>query len=473
MIRKSYLHYSAVIILLVSVVTISLYSCTPNKMYRTDFMSTCEYNQCSNYSLEIHDNSDEKYDLAFVEFSDRGNVFDRNSLNKVLTHIKKSSEAEYKRDNGIMLLVYVHGWKHNATNSTGDVNKFRKALRIISKANRENGISGRKVIGLYVGWRGLSLNIPFVNNLTYWERKNVAHHVGTGGVTELLVRLNKIVYQKEKYNNVFVISGHSLGGALVLSSVKDILISNIVNTNIDTDTINVGKYKSRCDAYYKGEAFSDGIFLLNPAVEANELFQMKELVSEERCYSRNQPKLLHILSSNVDFANNYFFKLGQFFGVSMTHKETKLKRKIYKGDPTLDGKDEKKNVIYSERNLDIMTVGNFPPFRTGLDLKNQKINLCKGNASCVSENHKEKNFPVSPFEPISIIYTDKDFIKNHGDISNHHMLAYMTTAVIDNQFKKNKSISNRMKLCFERKKGSPKFLFSKCLNIFEKLYEKY
>lgn len=471
MTKKRKIRYSAILVLFIILFTL-LDSCTSNKVYRTNFMGTCKYNQCTDYSLEIHNDTNESYDLAFIEFSDRGNVFNRNSMNKILTYIKNTSEEEYKKGTGIMLIVYAHGWKHNATNNTGDVNKFRKALRALSIINRQKGIADRKVIGLYIGWRGASITAPFLENLTYWERKNVAHHIGTGGVTELLVRLNKIVYQKKKYDNVFVIAGHSLGGALILSALKDILISNIVNTEVDKDIINVSKYRSRCKEYYKSKAFSDGIVLLNPAVEANELFQIKELVSEERCYSRNQPKLLHILSSNSDFANNVFFKIGQFLGVSLTHKEAKLKRTIYDGDPTKEGIETKKNVIYDERNLDIMTVGNYPPFRTGKQSSSKYI-PCEADASCVSSKDKERNFPVSPYEPISIVYTDKQFIKNHGDISNSHILAYMTSVVIENQFKKNKQMAKRMFFCFEKKENNLKFNFSNCLSKFENIYKEY
>ncbi len=92
----------------------------------------------------------ENYDLAFIEFSDRGNLFNREKYNEVVNYISEQKDTE----DGVAVFVYVHGWKHNASNEkNGDVQNFRKVLKIASETNK----SKRKVIGVYVGWRGIRI----------------------------------------------------------------------------------------------------------------------------------------------------------------------------------------------------------------------------------------------------------------------------------------------------------------------------
>jgi hypothetical protein len=450
-----------------------------NKPFRINPPSNCFSNECSSSIIERH--KKENYDLAFVEFSERGNVFSRERLKEVINYIKKE---EMKNKSGIMLIVYTHGWRHNASNiKSGNVEKFRKLLKIISK----NELLGKKVIGLYIGWRGLSLDFDPFNTLTYWDRKNTARQVGTGGVSELLLKLNKITSENDNDNkNIFVISGHSFGAAVILSAMKDILISRVINTdNVASKYCMVKKnFKQYCSkGCYKTKPFGDGIILINPAVEANELLQLKEIVTEERCYSQNQVKLLHILSSNSDISTNYFFKIGQYLGVSLNNSEKILKRKIFIGDTS-----NKRYIELNERDLDIIAVGNYSPFITGRSRseKEQKENRCKevytekydqchGNGRCVDDKYKKENFPVSPYEPISIVSTDAPFINSHTDVFNENIVAYMSSAVLENQYKNNNKVLNNKNIrenCFEKKENNYKFNFKICMAFFKRLYIK-
>ncbi|MCK5812936.1 MAG: hypothetical protein KAH03_01705 [Cocleimonas sp.] len=455
---KYKIYYVFFLLLIATVVSIS--SCSHNKIYRNNVETVCVSN-CTDSAIEHH----KEYDLTFVEFSDRGNLFDRKQLNAVLDYIKKK-ESE---DQGVMLVVYAHGWQHNASGKTGDVEKFRKALISISKVSQK--VFPRKVIGLYIGWRGKSLDLPFsyLNFASYWDRKSVARQVGTGGVSELLVHLNKITKNEAgSHKNVFVISGHSFGAALILSSMKDILIYHTINTKKVLPSLcqlpSRTFFGKRCAAgCYKGESFSDSIVLINPAVEANELFQLKELTTNERCYSRKQPKLLHILSSEADFANKYAFPVGQYFGVSLLYKEETLERKVYPNNPDKEGKEgQKKSILIKEGLLDRKTIGNYSKFITGRSIAGKYI-PCEGGDNC------GEILPVSPFEPISLIKTDKEFINDHNDISNAKVLAYITAAVVENQDKRDTNVGQDKAinaLCF---KGDW-FNFKDC---FDNFYQQY
>jgi hypothetical protein len=49
-------------------------------------------------------------------------------------------------------------------------------------------VKPRTVIGVYLGWRGLPF-ASFLNNASFWSRKDAAARVERGGVFELLTRL--------------------------------------------------------------------------------------------------------------------------------------------------------------------------------------------------------------------------------------------------------------------------------------------
>jgi len=136
-----------------------LSACTANKQLRTEFVSdNCLWGKtsCDNAVIERY----LEYDLAFVEFTERGNPYDRASIERVLNHI----DQQAKSDDGAAVFVFVHGWKHNAEHDDSNVVQFREFL---SRAAENNVVGERKVIGLYLGWRG-----AFSTNCTkYWLRK--------------------------------------------------------------------------------------------------------------------------------------------------------------------------------------------------------------------------------------------------------------------------------------------------------------
>ena len=68
----------------------------------------------------------------------------------------------------------------------------------------------RKIVGVYIGWRGRSIDLSGLDNITYWDRKAVAEQVGKGGVTELLLRLERAVVDPEVPNkNLYGCRSHT------------------------------------------------------------------------------------------------------------------------------------------------------------------------------------------------------------------------------------------------------------------------
>ncbi|MEO1203043.1 MAG: hypothetical protein AAFX10_10055 [Pseudomonadota bacterium] len=391
--------------------------------------------------------------IAYVEFTERGNLHNRRCTEKVYEYLE--TEIGTAR-NGVALFVYVHGWKHDADPSDGNVADFAATLERYAKAAtaapgpasgdafpgtvvRVNGATKpRKVIGLYVGWRGrVFKGFPFryVENLTYWNRKTVAQEIGKGGATELLLTLRTILQCGTRGHlgectpqpdNIYLIAGHSFGAGIVLSALNEHMLAAIeqatpAETGVGAETL----------------AFNDALVLINPAIEANQLLQSKELIATTE-FDDRQDVLMHIISSRGDRATHVAFPLGQklrsvFWNKKVLTRLTKAHGDC-PGDSGVTGEPDSMPIELRESELLSTTVGNYPPFWTGL-LKHtgddwQYQSLTGSNCPRDLEGRPVRNHIYAPRNsPIQNIYTDANFIEDHSKIFNERLLAYVAAVV--------------------------------------------
>ena len=199
---------------------------------------------CSDSYYERHPN----YEIGFVEYSERGNDFAPARTQRLIDQLKRLRPGGHR-----------HGGVHSRLEAQrgtddGNVASFNKALANLASS----GVLGkRRLVGLYVGWRGKSMHGLYSENLTYWDRKAVAEEVGRGGVAELLAQLERI---DRKDRNYLVIVGHSFGGAITLGALHDPLLERLLALQ-DGQRI---------------RAFGDAVIMLNPAIEANQGLLLKE-----------------------------------------------------------------------------------------------------------------------------------------------------------------------------------------------------
>lgn len=393
-------------------------ACTQNVPSRTVEAVNCDQHDCNPATyLEQHPD----YDLAFVEFTERGNVFSRERMNQVLDHVGERARYDPEQpDRGVLTVVFVHGWKHNASAEDENVASFRRLLPKIARMT-----PARRVIGVYVGWRGLSVDWGDVlTNISYWERKAAAEQAAKGGVTELLLRLEREVIDEDDpgppNRNLYFVTGHSFGGAVVLAALSEVLLERVVS-GIPTED------GDRCVVT---RPFGHGVVLLNPAIEANEILQLKELVAET-CFGPRQIRLMHVISSDADVATNQFFRIGQKLGVNPTWKQTELYREF-------DGK----RLLLQETELDTTSVGNFKPFQTGQldrsesDLSGWSYRSCVAERfDCLEENDRKQHIPVEHNEPLAFIQTDVNFIADHNDVFNDNVAAYLAAIMAEARYK--------------------------------------
>ena len=408
--------------LLVVLLLCYLSACVKNEQLRTERVETnCLWGgtDCTNAILERY----AQYDLGVIEFTERGNLYNRDDSNYVLRHINQLANTE----RGVAVFVFVHGWRHDADFNDDNVEQFRDFL---SRASENEIVGKRKVVGVYLGWRGDFTRIPVAQQLSYWARKDVAEEVGDGGVTEVLSKLQQLVVQQfdddgsadeSLYKNTFVVIGHSLGGAIVLSALHDIMLKELVNADLT-----IGEGPNPCK---KIKRFADAVMLLNPAIEANRVIQLKEVAA--RClFGKDQPKLMHVLSSVGDTATRIFFPIGQYADFTRTLSPKKLQRKI-------NGKE----VILNESSLNVSTLGDLKQIRTAFlsfdeESKSWSLAQCRDDLSaCGVKTPKAQanHIPTHENDPLVFIKTDKNFIEDHNDVFGCYVQSYITTVIFETQ----------------------------------------
>ena len=279
--------------------------CTSLHQFRTDYRAgdtTAHGAECRTNSIEVTPD----YLLSFVEFDDQGWLWDRNQMNAVLDRFSTEDST-----NGLLMLVFVHGWKHNADWDDDNVAMFRTNLTELAEMERQlsqaGGWKARKIAGVYVGWRGLSTKLPLFRQLTFWDRKNTAHEVGRGGVTELYSRLedlranSRVLHDAEprRKPTQLIIVGHSFGGALTYSALAPLLVERAVQSSATNQSVGTMR------------GFGDLVVLINPAFEAARIEVLYSAATNQHWYPTNQPVNLAIFTSKGDTATGFWFPLGR------------------------------------------------------------------------------------------------------------------------------------------------------------------
>jgi len=142
--------------------------CTQNAPFRSQIpTSPClasAVQSCNAASL-LFDEQD-GYSLGFVEFDDHGHYYDQRQAEALLQWLGSDSRPQY-------VVVYTHGWHHNASDTDNNVRRFKESLREIKHRNPQ-----LRVVGVYLGWRGETLNVHWLRALTFWNRRAVSQDLG-------------------------------------------------------------------------------------------------------------------------------------------------------------------------------------------------------------------------------------------------------------------------------------------------------
>ncbi|TMQ09812.1 MAG: hypothetical protein E6J90_37215 [Deltaproteobacteria bacterium] len=258
------------------------------------------------------------YALAFAEFDDQGWSYDGD---RQLTFIRERLSSELKdpayADWDFVVVVFAHGWHHNAHDNDCNVQEARQMLRIASEqfeaAVKDKKWRHRRVFGIYVGWRGESVNAALLRYTTVIDRRDVAEKVAKGSVRQLLADLHQQqliaraaaagdpgrktadgqVDSKQVAARVYtIVVGHSFGGLIVFNALSQQLISDLtaVADNVCTPGGVTGVSRP----------WPDSVVLINPAFEATRFEPLNRIADRAAAcgYKANYPLLTVITADN-------------------------------------------------------------------------------------------------------------------------------------------------------------------------------
>lgn len=444
--RQAFVENAAVravsILLLMSAV---LCACTPLKQYRTKLQPCASAdleNDCREHALQEFKPADPAragYVLGFIEIDDQGTLYGskRDQMHAVLDAVAN----EMARAGDILNVVFVHGWKHSAAPHDDNIATFRGALERLADTelalSKATGNRPRRVFGVYIGWRGLSVTPKGLKELSFWDRKNTAHEVGGGDVTEVLNRLDDLRQVKDsleedkRSESRLVVVGHSFGGAVVFSALKQQLASRFLRT--------VGPVGLASDA----EGFGNLVVLINPAFQAQLYSSLHDISTERPSYFPSQLPLLAVLTSEGDDATRLAFPAGRWFS-TLFEKERKVSR-----FNRVAGKDEE----FSQKQANRAALGHYEPYRThflaasGPEASQAAADYSREAESVLTVSQDWENdapgsrieFPGSVLtrtlnsagrNPYLVIRVDRELINDHNHISDERVAAFITHLIL-------------------------------------------
>lgn len=229
--------------------------CPPDKHQAPDRLAKCE-NQI------VEKPASANYTLYMIEVDDQGRLYDgkkypnaHQQMSEFLAEVREGA-AEGKReagdndDSGLSVVMFVHGWKHSSRADDPNLVAFRKLLEGLAAV--EERICRRRVVGVYLGWRGAAWRgverppVNFLETLTsFWSRKRSADRIANGAVHEVIGSLRALQHKTRmeqatsapamrtealpsdpacdsRLKTTFV--GHSFGGHILVSAMAQSLV---------------------------------------------------------------------------------------------------------------------------------------------------------------------------------------------------------------------------------------------------------
>jgi pimeloyl-ACP methyl ester carboxylesterase len=257
------------------------------------------------------------YLMGYAEFDDQGWGYAQDSQLQVL---QARLQAEVKNqsfvDQDFALIVFVHGWHHNAHDNDCNVQEARQMVAIASARFDAAYAAGhlkrkRRVVGIYVGWRGESVDAALLRYTTVIDRRDAAEKVAKGSIRQLFANLHELQIAAQAATDrtdaldrsdrmYTTVVGHSFGGLIVFNSLSQQLINDLTAEVQNQSASSCSTYQALGAALPAQSAWPDEVILINPAFEASRLEPLNRLadISASCGYSGRVPLLTVITADN-------------------------------------------------------------------------------------------------------------------------------------------------------------------------------
>jgi hypothetical protein len=277
----------------------------------------------------------ESFWTGFVEFDDEGWLYksqtsQASQLKVFQDRLNEDLHNPVFDNTDFLVVAFVHGWHHNANDLDCNVLEFRAMLKAANARYADIYKHGgfahpRRVIGLYVGWRGESLNVTGLRYTTVFDRRNAAERVAKGDVRELFAVLRKVQFAqapKRADRMRTIVVGHSYGGLIAYHGLSPAILNELTLTKPEildgkcSASAEIQKDKlvmKQSPVDPSGPAvvypvFPDMLTLINPAFEGTRFEALHELMRPvDGCpYVEQRPKVVVVTADNDSATGSTF-----------------------------------------------------------------------------------------------------------------------------------------------------------------------
>lgn len=391
-----------------------LSACTTPEYFRKNISET----PCSSDLLQscgdanLVSGEEHGYTLGFVEIDDQGRFYDRGQVDALLNLLKRQRQPVY-------VTVYVHGWNHNADEDDLNVSRFKQSLKDSKQRNPD-----MNVVGIYVGWRGKTIDLPYLKLLTFWDRQRVSEVVGGKPLLDFLLQVEALVKTPAQPGNKLLTIGHSLGASVIFNALNPLLQERLAQADLQNRPL---------------QGFGDLLVLVNPAIEALRFVSLREAAQRYRQRHagaiRQQPLLLIATSESDKLTKDSFSQVRRISALFADYGTYRLA-----GEPP---------VALSEWELDTTSVGHYRHFIThrleaGVNsyAEDRCVFAAGGGAGQLevgqAGNLGDRLPPLqgllqvskdAAYDPYWVVQVNRDMLPNHGFLNRKSFLCFIDVAL--------------------------------------------
>jgi len=268
------------------------------------------------------------FELYAVQADDFGSLWTVSAAQAVLDRVEQLAANQ-----NLAVVVFIHGWHHNAKVTDLNFQEFRNLLeRINGQLNQPSFTKLResisrspttRVLGVYIGWRGRALP-GVLDYLNMWWRKDAAERVGEGDVREFIIHLQRTYLRVNSLSNIaargvgeirpqmgLLTIGHSFGAQVLIKAVVEGLEGDLAErAGKQSDTLSFPYSPPSRLEERPIDTYGDLNILVNPAVEAYQFARISAL-DQAVDFPRCQLPQIMVISSDKDFPRRAFFPIAR------------------------------------------------------------------------------------------------------------------------------------------------------------------
>lgn len=257
-----------------------------------------------------------RFKLGFVEFNDDGYLVDPQQEQALLSGI----EADATQPGFDLVVLFVHGWNHDAGKEDSNVGCFREFLRaaaVMQARYEQVHKRPRRVHGIYAGWPGVVYpDSQWQQATTFWGRESAVDRLAErGALLQLISRISAIKHKAGPRRVMFVVVGHSLGGRGLYRALRPLIQNSLATADYSAQL----------------PPIADLALMVNPALTADDHKTLADLVASSPHANAAVPRFV-IATSQADSVLRRQFRWSRYvgtlvrgdFGLSVDSRTTAL-----------------------------------------------------------------------------------------------------------------------------------------------------